>query len=271
MKSSAKPLRATPSKAKTAARTKAGTKPPSSGQGSRTGHKDKAHKAAPATRKAQGAQPHITTQQVREIEHRLTHAMPEPRVELDHANAWQLLIATILSAQSTDRRVNMVTPALFARFPTPADLGNADPSEVETLVKSTGFFRNKAKAIRAASHAIAEQFGGEVPRTLDELVTLPGVARKTANVVLGGAYRLPSGIPVDTHAGRVSRRLGLSRHEDPVKVEQDLCSLFAPTSWVDMGHRLILHGRYVCLARKPGCPSCLIRDLCEYKAKTKDA
>jgi len=291
MKSSAKSLRATPSKTKAEPRAKASAKKAAggtsgtSGKRSRASHEPpkalearealQAHKtrghthtaagspAKPRSTKPHVSKPHVTARQVHEIEQRLSHAMPEPRVELDHANAWQLLIATILSAQSTDRRVNMVTPALFARFPTPAALGDAEPSELEGLVKSTGFFRNKAKAIRAASRAIAEQFGGEVPRTMEELITLPGVARKTANVVLGGAYRLPSGIPVDTHAGRVSRRLGLSRHEDPVNVERDLCSLFAPSSWVDMGHRLILHGRYVCLATTPRCTECPLNELCE--------
>lgn len=198
-----------------------------------------------------------------EIETRLTAAMPEPRCELNHENAWQLLVATILSAQSTDRMVNKVTPSLFARFPSPAALGAADQSELETLVKSTGFFRNKAKAIRAASQQVAEQFGGEVPRTLEEIIQLPGVARKTANVVLGTAYRVPSGMTVDTHAGRVSRRLQLTKHEDPVKVEQDLCALFPESSWIDMGHRFVLHGRYICLARSPRCTHCPLNELCK--------
>lgn len=198
-----------------------------------------------------------------EIETRLCAAMPEPRCELNHDNAWQLLIATILSAQSTDRMVNRVTPALFARFPTPAALGAADQSELEAMVKSTGFFRNKAKSIRAASHQIAERFAGEVPRTLEEIVTLPGVARKTANVVLGTAFRIASGITVDTHAGRVARRLQLTSHEDPVKVELDLCALFPEASWIDMGHRFVLHGRYVCLARNPRCTHCPLNELCK--------
>jgi endonuclease-3 len=197
-----------------------------------------------------------------EIEKRLRKAMPEPRCELDHQNAWQLLVATILSAQSTDRMVNRVTPALFARYPTPAALAAADQAELETMVKSTGFFRNKAKSIRAASQVVSEQYGGEVPRTLDELVTLPGVARKTANVVLGTAYRVPSGMTVDTHAGRVARRLSLTKQEDPVKVERDLCELFRPGSWIDMGHRFVLHGRYVCLALRPRCAECPLNEWC---------
>jgi endonuclease-3 len=173
-----------------------------------------------------------------------------------------LLVATILSAQSTDRTVNSVTPALFARFPTPAALAAASQEEVEALVFRTGFYRNKAKAIRGAATAIVERFGGEVPRTLDELVTLPGVARKTANVVLGTAFGIPGGIAVDTHAGRVARRLDLTSHDDPEKVEADLCALFPVDDWTATGHRLVLHGRYVCLARKPRCTACPLYELC---------
>lgn len=205
----------------------------------------------------------------REIEKRLARAMPEPRCELDHENAWQLLIATILSAQSTDRTINRVTPALFKRFPTPAALGAASQDEVEALIKASGFFRNKAKAIRAASQMVAERFGGEVPRSMEEMLELPGVARKTANVVLGTAYRVPSGIMVDTHAGRVARRLGLSKQADPVKVEKDLCAVFPQKSWIDMGHRLVLHGRYICLATKPRCLECPLNELCS--ARVADA
>ncbi|HEX2677871.1 MAG TPA: endonuclease III [Polyangiales bacterium] len=197
-----------------------------------------------------------------EVKKRLAKAMPEPQCELDHADAWQLLVATILSAQSTDKGVNKVTPTLFAKYPTPAALAASDQAEVETIIKSTGFFRNKAKSIREASRRVAEQHGGEVPRTLDELIELPGVARKTANVVLGTAYRIPSGMTVDTHAGRVSRRLGLTKQSDPVKVEKDLCELFPKNAWIDMGHRLVLHGRYVCLAIKPRCKHCPLNEIC---------
>jgi endonuclease-3 len=221
-----------------------------------------AGKAKPTPSKPRAATP-AALARAAEIEARLSAAMPEPRCELNHKNAWQLLVATILSAQSTDRMVNKVTPSLFARFPTPAALAEADQDELETLVKSTGFFRNKAKSIRAASRQVAEQFGGEVPRTLDEIILLPGVARKTANVVLGTAYRVASGMTVDTHAGRVSRRLQLTKHEDPVKVEQDLCAVFAQDSWIDMGHRFVLHGRYVCLARAPRCAHCPLNELCK--------
>jgi endonuclease-3 len=188
--------------------------------------------------------------------------MPEPRCELEHDDAWQLLIATILSAQSTDRMVNRVTPQVFARYPNAAALAAAPQADVEALIKATGFFRNKAKAIRGASQVIAERHAGVVPRTLEALIELPGVARKTANVVLGTAYRIASGMTVDTHAGRVARRLQLTKHEDPGEVERDLCAQFPEASWIDTGHRFVLHGRYVCLARKPRCGECPLAEIC---------
>ncbi|HEX7476897.1 MAG TPA: endonuclease III [Polyangiales bacterium] len=197
-----------------------------------------------------------------EVRKRLARAMPEPKCELDYDGPWQLLVATILSAQSTDRMVNRVTPALFARYPSPTALATADQTQVESLVKSTGFFRNKAKSIRESSRLLVERHQGKVPRTLEELVQLPGVARKTANVVLGTAYGIASGITVDTHAGRLARRLGLTKHADPVKVETDLCALFPKSSWIDMSHRFVLHGRYVCTAIKPRCASCPLAELC---------
>lgn len=188
--------------------------------------------------------------------------MPEPRIELDFKDAWQLIIATILSAQSTDKRVNLVTPVLFEKWPSPAALAAATQEEVEEVVKSTGFFRNKAKSIRNTSAMIADRFGGEVPQTMDELVELPGVARKTANLVLGGAFGIASGIVVDTHAGRVARRLGLTEEEDPVKVESDLCAAFPQEQWIALGQRLILHGRYTCVAKKPKCGECALAPVC---------
>lgn len=206
-----------------------------------------------------------TTAEPREVQARLAKTLPEPRCELDHGNAWQLLIATILSAQSTDARVNMVTPALFARFATPKALGSAELPEVEELVRTTGFFRNKAKNIVGASKLITERHGGEVPRTLEELIELPGVARKTANVVLGTAYGIATGFIVDTHAARVAQRLGLTTHEDPAKIEQDLCAAFPKKDWVAMGHRFVLHGRYVCVARKPECSACPLNEVCPSK------
>jgi endonuclease-3 len=155
-----------------------------------------------------------------------------------------------------------VTPELFAAYPTPAALGAAELADVERLVRTTGFFRNKAKAIVGASRLLATEHGGEVPRSMEALLALPGVARKTANVVLGTAYRLPTGIVVDTHAGRVARRLGLTKHEDPAKVEADLCRVVPEDAWVDTGHRLVLHGRYLCRAQKPACASCPLAELC---------
>jgi endonuclease-3 len=192
----------------------------------------------------------------------LAQAIPEPRVELRFESAFQLLIATILSAQSTDKMVNSVTPALFGRFADARALASADQEEVEELVRKTGFYRNKAKAIRGAAQKLVERFGGEVPKTLDEAITLPGVARKTANVVLGSAYGIPTGFVVDTHVARVAQRLALTSESDPAKIEQDLCALFPKEAWIDMGHRLLLHGRYTCLAKKPQCERCPLRPLC---------
>lgn len=198
----------------------------------------------------------------KEIAKRLARAIPKPVVELDHDGPWQLLIATILSAQSTDKTINRVTPELFARWPTPAVLGAAPLEEIETAVKATGFFRQKAKAIQKVSRILAEEHGGEVPRTIEGLTALPGVARKTANVVLGGAFGIASGIVVDTHVGRVARRLGLTRHDDPEDVERELCETYPKASWIEIGHRLLLHGRYVCLARKPACTRCPLNEVC---------
>jgi endonuclease-3 len=192
----------------------------------------------------------------------LKEQIPEPRCELDHRSAWELLVATILSAQTTDRTVNKVTPALFARFPTPAALAAADPAEVEALVRATGFFRSKARAIQEAARGVVERFGGEVPREMDSLTTLRGVARKTANVVLGTAFGVAAGVTVDVHASRVSQRLGLTRHREPAQIEADLMALFPRAEWIDLGHRLVLHGRYTCTARAPRCGACACRSFC---------
>lgn len=191
----------------------------------------------------------------------LAKLYPDAKCSLDYQNPLQLLIATILSAQCTDERVNKVTPALFARYPTAESLAVAPQAEVEKLIQSTGFFRNKAKSIRGACAKIVADHDGEVPRTMEELLELPGVARKTANVVLGNAYGVP-GLPVDTHVGRLSRRMGLSEHENPVKVEADLMSLLPAKEWTMFSHRMIYHGRQVCMARSPRCPSCDIQQLC---------
>jgi endonuclease-3 len=201
-------------------------------------------------------------ERTKKLRQRLAKAIPEPRCELDHESPWQLLVATILSAQSTDRRVNLVTPELFRAFPNPAALAGAPREMVEGLVKSTGFFRNKAKNIQAMSQRLVDEHAGEVPQDMDALVDLPGVARKTGNLVLGTAFGVAAGIVVDTHAGRVARRLELTDEEDPVKVERDLCAAFPRRAWIDTGHRFVLHGRYVCLARKPRCANCALNELC---------
>ena len=180
---------------------------------------------------------------------------------LVHANPFQLLVATILSAQCTDEMVNKVTPALFARYPTPTDLADADPAEVEELIHATGFFRQKTKSLIGMAHALEERFAGEVPTELDDLVTLPGVGRKTGNVIRSVAFGLP-GLPVDTHVGRLSRLLKLTTETDPVKVEHDLDALVAPDERGGLSLRLILHGRQVCIARRPQCDVCLLNDVC---------
>jgi endonuclease-3 len=199
---------------------------------------------------------------IEEIIRILHETYPDAACELVHADPWQLLVATILSAQCTDVRVNMVTPVLFQRFPTPEALAAADPLEVESIIRPTGFYHNKAKSIQGASRRIAEVYGGEVPRTMEEMLSLPGAARKTANVVLGVAYRLPTGIVVDTHVRRLSQRLGLTTNEDPVKIERDLTELVPQSEWIDFSHLLIFHGRRCCDARKPNCAACSIRHLC---------
>ncbi|MEX0846635.1 MAG: endonuclease III [Ilumatobacteraceae bacterium] len=192
---------------------------------------------------------------------RLVVAYPEAICELDHHNPFELLTATILSAQTTDARVNMVTPQLFARFPDPVSLGSADPAVVEEIVRSTGFFQTKARNIIGMAHALVERFGGEVPTELDDLVSLPGVGRKTANVVRSVAFGLP-GLAVDTHVGRLSRRLGLTVEDDPVKVELELNAMVAPLERGPFSLRLILHGRRVCDAKAPKCDGCVLEDVC---------
>jgi endonuclease-3 len=193
---------------------------------------------------------------------RLAATWPDAVVELDHANAYQLLCATILAAQSTDRMINTITPALFARFPDAHALAAADQDELERLVHKSGFFRNKAKALRGMAQALVERHAGEVPRTMDELVALPGVARKTANVILGSAYGIDAGVVVDTHVTRLSARLGLTRETDPVKIERDLMAVLPQEHWTSFAHRLIWHGRRVCHARAPDCGACALAPLC---------
>jgi endonuclease-3 len=189
-------------------------------------------------------------------------AYPDARCALDHTDAFQLLCATILSAQCTDARVNLVTPALFAAYPTASALAQARPADVEEIVKSTGFFRNKTRSLIGMAQALVADHEGEVPRTMDQLRVLPGVGRKTANVILGNAYQINEGITVDTHVARLSRLLGLTRESDPVKIEQDLMPLFPRDQWALLSHLLIFHGRQVCIARRPRCGDCVLSDLC---------
>lgn len=192
---------------------------------------------------------------------RLKSEYPEALCELDHRNAFELLTATILSAQSTDKRVNMVTPALFERYPTPEDLASADPDEVEGLIRSTGFYRAKTRSIMGMAQSLVERHGGIVPSAMKDLVALPGVGRKTANVVRSEALGLP-GLPVDTHVLRLSKRLGLTEQTDPVKVEMELNPMVPMAERGEFSLRLILHGRRVCFARKPNCAGCVLADFC---------
>ena len=197
----------------------------------------------------------------RETAARLADEYPEALCELDHTNAYELLAATILSAQCTDARVNMVTPALFARYPTPEDLAHADPSELEGIVRTTGFYASKARNLIGMGNALIERFDGEVPSELADLVTIPGVGRKTGNVMRAVVFGLP-GIAVDTHVKRLANRLGLTEHDDPVKIEADLDALLPAADRSDFGLRMILHGRRVCFARKPECGDCVLADFC---------
>lgn len=198
----------------------------------------------------------------RKIIARLKKAYPDARCSLNYSNPLELLVATILSAQCTDERVNIVTADLFSKYQKAEDYMNAPQSELERDIHSTGFYRNKAKAIQGACRVIVERHGGRVPDSLEELIALPGVARKTANVVLGNAFGKATGIVVDTHVSRLSERLGLSSHKQPEKIERDLMALAPREEWVDLAHLLIWHGRRVCFARKPNCPGCVIRHLC---------
>ena len=197
----------------------------------------------------------------RKINRVLAETYPDAHCELDFANPFQLLVATVLSAQTTDKRVNMTTPALFAKYPAAEDLAAANPADVEEILRPTGFFRAKTKSVIGLSVVLRDRFGGEVPRKLEDMVTLPGVGRKTANVVLGNAYGIP-GITVDTHFGRLSRRFGWTESDDPVKVEADVGALFEKKDWVLLSHHLIWHGRRICHSRKPACGACPVADWC---------
>src|SRR5215472_14252104 len=219
---------------------------------------------APKQGRPAGADP----RRVAAILAKLDEAYPNATCELNHRNAFQLLIATILSAQCTDVRVNQVTETLFGKYPDAKAFAYATPSALEQEIRPTGFLRNKTKSIMGASKGILQNFGGEVPRTMEVILTLPGVARKTANVVLGTAYGIPSGIVVDTHVQRITKRLDLTRNEDPKKIEQDLMQVIPKDKWIQFSHQIIWHGRRVCQARKPKCIECNLESLCYAKDKT---
>ena len=197
-----------------------------------------------------------------EVFARLKRAHPDAHCELDHETPLQLLMATILSAQCTDKRVNMVTPSLFKRFPTAQALADAQQEELEEIIKSTGFFRNKSKSLIGLGKALVERHGGAVPDSMESLVKLPGVGRKTANVILGNAFRKNEGVVVDTHVGRLSLRLGLTRETDPVKVERELMPLIPREDWTMLAHVLVFHGRRICYARTPKCEICVLSEIC---------
>ena len=220
--------------------------------------------ATKAPQKAAGATP----ERASAILQKLDEAYPAASCELTHDNPFQLLISTILSAQCTDERVNQVAKTLFPQYPTPKHFAYANPRKLQQEIRPTGFFRNKAKSIMGASKKIVEEFGGEVPRTMEQILTLPGVARKTANVVLGSAFGIASGIVVDTHVQRLSNRLDLTRNQDPKKIELDLMQIIPQEKWILFSHQLIWHGRRVCQARKPRCMDCNLETLCYSRDKT---
>jgi endonuclease III len=230
----------------------------------KAGSKPKGRKPTPKKVPGAGTNP----KRVAAILAKLDEAYPVATCELKHENAFQLLISTILSAQCTDVRVNQVTQELYEKYTKPEDFAYATPAELEKEIRPTGFFRNKTKSVMGASKAIVEHFSGQVPRTMEEMLTLPGVARKTANVVLGTAYGIASGIVVDTHVIRLSNRLDLTRNEDPKKIEQDLMAIIPKDKWIQFSHQLIWHGRRVCAARKPKCAECNLEKLCYAKDKT---
>lgn len=226
-----------------------------------------AAKKQPA-KKSAASKGNLAPARIDDLLQRLQTAYPNAECALTHRTAWELLVATILSAQCTDVRVNMVTPELFRKFPTPMAMAQASLPALEAEIKSTGFYRNKAKSISGAAKRLVADFGGKVPKTMAELLTLPGVARKTGNVVLGVAYGIAEGVVVDTHVLRLSNRLGLTQSSDPKKVEQDLMQIVPRDHWIEFSHELIHHGRKVCIARKPRCADCSLESLCNAPDKT---
>lgn len=231
----------------------------------------KASKTAPAPPAGRVPRPKNAAERkarVAEILTRLDHMYPGATCALHHHNPWELLVATILSAQCTDKRVNEVTPGLFAKYPTPQDFAAVRPEVLAQDIRSTGFFNNKAKSIVGAAKKIVSEFGGQVPKTIDELLSIPGAARKTANVVLGTAYGIASGVVVDTHVQRISQRLDLTKNTDPVKIERDLMQVLPQDRWILFSHQVILHGRALCVARNPKCAECDLNSVCYAKDKT---
>ena len=210
----------------------------------------------------------LAPERVSEILNRLDQRYPGATCALHHNSAWELLVATILSAQCTDVRVNMVTPVLFQKYPTIEHFAALQPEELEPDIRSTGFFRNKSKSVVGAARKLLSDFGGQVPRTMDELLQIPGVARKTANVVLGTWFKIADGVVVDTHVQRISRRLELTKNDDPQKIEQDLMRVIPREKWIVFAHQIILHGRALCIARKPKCADCPLENLCHAADKT---
>jgi endonuclease III len=231
-----------------------------------------AERKAPAVKRGKTARPlapeRVTAERVAAILAALRKAYPDVVCALQHRNAWELTVATILSAQCTDVRVKIVTPELFKRFPTPKAMAAGSLPEIEELIRTTGFFRNKAKNIQGAARVVVEEFGGKVPETMDEILRLPGVARKTGNVVLGSWYKIPAGVVVDTHVLRLSKRLELTRETTPEKVERDLEKVIPKDRWIQFSHEMIHHGRAVCVARKPRCVDCTLEPLCNAADKT---
>jgi endonuclease III len=232
-----------------------------------------AAKKAPTTKpkKAAAKKPRrnpLAPERIASLLELLEKAYPKAECALHHTNAWELLVATILSAQCTDARVNMVTPALFKKFPTPMDFAHAQLVEIEELIRSTGFYHNKAKSLNGAARKLTDEFAGKVPQTMEELLTLPGVARKTANVVLGVAFGKAVGVVVDTHVLRLSRRLELTQATEPAQVEKDLMKIIPQDHWIAFSHEMIHHGRQICIARKPRCLDCSLEPLCYSKDKT---
>jgi endonuclease III len=222
---------------------------------------------SPSVKRGKTAKP-LAPERVAAILDGLKKAYPNAVCALNHRSAWELVVATILSAQCTDVRVNLVTPELFKIFPTPKSMADASLPELEELIRTTGFFRNKSKSIKGAGRVVTEEFGGKVPQTMDELLRIPGVARKTANVVLGSWFGIAVGIVVDTHVLRLSRRLELTKETTPEKVEQDLMKVIPQSKWIDFSHEVIFHGRQICIARKPKCADCTLERLCNSADKT---